>query len=657
MSPARKPPKAPKFSATPYFDQQRNSRHPDVRTWQKQMNKRGARLDVDQIYGPASERACRDFQAEQQIGVDGKVGPITWDKTWTAPVTGQGPGGGQEPPVTCPPEGGIILPPDVGFPEQPVEVPEGGVSPEEGEHAKSRPNILVIFGDDIGYSNISAYNQGMMGYRTPNIDRIAREGILFTDAYGDQSCTAGRSSFILGQSPVRTGLSRIGIPGDLFGISMNDPTLAQLLQRQGYVSGQFGKNHLGDRNHHLPTVHGFKDFFGNLYHLNAEEEPEHPDFPRDPRYPRPRGVLRCTNTGLLQQDIEDTGALTRERMPGIDEEFLDAATEWIREQHEAGTPWFCWFNTSRMHIWTRLKEESEGVTGYGLYPDGMVEHDGHVGELLDLLDELGIADNTICIYTTDNGAEVFTWPDGGTTPFRSEKNSVWEGAYRVPMVARWPARFPAGAQCSGIFSLLDWLPTLCAAAGWPTVKRDLLAGHLIGDRDRPWKAFLDGYNMLDALTTPGADWPRHEFFYITDAGQVACLRIDQWKLVIRETYANGFDIWQQPQTLLKAPIVINLRADPYEKMLTEPSMDRQRYQFERMFLAVGFAAALAAFKATLGDFPPHLTAATEDVPESMMPQDAGAVTLEDSSVVQGFAGGAEDLDEVMRVLRNAAAAD
>jgi arylsulfatase A-like enzyme len=368
-------------------------------------------------------------------------------------------------------------------------------------HAADRPNILVIFGDDIGLWNISAYNRGAMGYRTPNIDRIANEGVIFTDAYADQSCTAGRSSFLLGQSPIRTGLYMVGFPGDLFGISMNDPTLANLLHERGYACAQFGKNHLGDRDWHLPTMHGFDRFFGNLYHLNSEEEPEDPDFPEHPRYPRPRGVLRCTRTAggpVPAQEIEDTGPLTIERMPGIDEEFLDAAMAWIREQDDAGTPWFTWFNTSRMHVWTRLKAEAEGVTGLGLYPDGMVEHDGHVGQLLDLLDELDLADDTIVIYSTDNGAEVMTWPDGGATPYRGEKASTWEGGFRVPMMARWPGHFAEGTECNGITSMLDWLPTLMHAAGWPGVKRDLRRGAVADGR--PWRAHLDGYDLLPALT-------------------------------------------------------------------------------------------------------------------------------------------------------------
>ena len=425
------------------------------------------------------------------------------------------------PPAVQPPEGGVAVPEHPielpGSAEHPIELPDGSEQIPEGYR---KPNILVIFGDDIGHDNISWYNRGLLGHRTPNIDRIANEGVGFTDAYAEQSCTAGRASFLLGQSGIRTGLTRIGFPGDLFGISLDDPTLALLLKGQGYTTAQFGKNHLGDRDWHLPTVHGFDRFFGNLYHLQAEEEPEHPDFPENPLYPRPRGVLDCRNTGVLQQEITDTGPLTKERMPTIDDEFADAAEAWIREQHAAGKPWFCWTNSSRMHIWTRLKEESEGKTGLGIYPDGMVEHDAWVGRQLDLLDELGITEDTIVLYTTDNGAEVFSWPDGGCTPFRNEKNSMYDGAYRVPMMMRWPGHIPAGAECNGIISHLDLLPTLMAAAGLPNIKQALLAGFLIGDQNRPWKACLDGYNMLPALTTEGEKWPRSEFFYINDQGEV-----------------------------------------------------------------------------------------------------------------------------------------
>ncbi|UCD52003.1 MAG: arylsulfatase, partial [Phycisphaerales bacterium] len=335
--------------------------------------------------------------------------------------------------------------------------------------AQTKPNILVIMGDDIGYWNISTYNQGMMGYETPNIDRIAEEGMFFTDAYGEQSCTAGRAAFITGQLPVRTGLTKVGLPGAELGMKAETPTMAEYLKSKGYMTGQFGKNHFGDRDEHLPTQHGFDEFFGNLYHLNAEEEPENEDYPKDPEFRRkfgPRGVLKASADGR----IEDTGPLSRKRMETVDTEFLAAAMDFIDRQNAARKPWFCWYNTSRMHVWTHLKPESKGVTGLGLYPDGMVEHDGHVGQLLQKLDELGVADNTIVIYTTDNGVEKFGWPDGGTAPFRSEKNSNWEGGYRIPMVVRWPGVIEPGSRCNEIFSLQDWVPTLMAGVGDPDVK-------------------------------------------------------------------------------------------------------------------------------------------------------------------------------------------
>lgn len=539
--------------------------------------------------------------------------------------------------------GGIHLPEGGDFPGQ------SGAGEEEGPPAR-KPNILVIFGDDIGHHNISAYNLGLMGYRTPNIDRIAREGVLFTDAYGDQSCTAGRSSFLLGQTPIRTGLTKVGVPGDLFGISMRDPTLANLLQEEGYACGQFGKNHLGDHDWHLPTVHGFDVFFGNLYHLNSHEEPENPDFPDAPRFPRPRGVLRCTRTSPTSQEIEDTGPLSTGRMPGIDDEFADAAEAWIRGQHAAGKPWFCWFNTSRMHIFTRLKPESDGVTGLGVYPDGMTEHDGHVGRLLGLLDELDIAGDTIVLYSTDNGAEVMSWPDGGCTPFRSEKNSTWEGAYRVPMLARWPGVLPAGAQCNGITSMLDWLPTLMSAVGRPGIKADLMRG--ISADGRSWRAFLDGYDLLPALRGRAA-WPRSEFFYITDDAQVCAVRHNQHKIVYLESTGAGFGVWQLPFRHLRLPKIVNLRSDPFERADEEPAMGNTRYTIDRLFLFTGAAALVKALSATLAEWPPHLTD-PGDLGELAR---AHEVSLKDSPVVKTYRGGSGQLDQLAAWLHNAASAD
>ena len=372
------------------------------------------------------------------------------------------------------------------------------------------PNILVIMADDIGYWNVSAYNRGLMGYRTPNIDRIANEGAIFTDYYGQQSCTAGRAAFITGQSPMRTGLLKVGLPGAKEGLSDKDPTLAELLKPLGYTTGQFGKNHLGDRNEFLPTVHGFDEFFGNLYHLNAEDEPEHPDYPKNTEFKLkfgPRGVLRCTATtvetpgedprfGLWgKQNCEDTGPLDKKRMETVDQEFLDATLNFIDRANQQKKPFFAWFNSSRMHIWTRLKPESEGKTGLGIYPDGMVEHDGQVGQLLKKLDDLGIADNTIVIYTTDNGAEAFSWPDGGTTPFRGEKNTNWEGSYRVPAMVRWPGLVQPRTELNDIFSAEDWVPTLVAAAGDPDIKAKLLQGYDAGGKS--FKVHLDGYDQRD----------------------------------------------------------------------------------------------------------------------------------------------------------------
>jgi arylsulfatase A-like enzyme len=547
------------------------------------------------------------------------------EATSTGHGHGKPPSHGHKPP-SCPPAGGVDLPP--GVPELP-EVPI------DKEHP---PNILVIFGDDIGLANISAYNQGLCGYRTPSIDRIAREGVLFTDAYADQSCTAGRSSFILGQSPIRTGLTRVGLPGDLFGISPNDPTLANLLVDHGYACGQFGKNHLGDRDWHLPTRHGFDVFFGNLYHLNAEEEPENPDYPEHPAYPGPRGVLRCERQGN-GQTIEDTGPLSSARMPGIDDEFAGAAMAWITAKQTAGTPWFCWFNSSRMHVWTRLKADSEGTTGLGLYPDGMVEHDNHVGQLLDLLDELDAADNTIVVYSTDNGAEVFTFPDGGTTPFRAEKGSNYEGGYRVPMMARWPGHFPAGAQCNGITSMLDWLPTLMAAVGEPEIRRDLITGKVADGR--PWRAHLDGYNLLDNLMGRRVPWPRREFFYITDDGRISALRYEQWKFLVLEQRAEGFASWADPPIELRMPKITNLRSDPYERAQAE-SGAYEEWFMRRGFLFAGAGLIVAAFAATLAEFPPR-------------PSEEGAFVHEGetSPLVAAFEGGADDLARLERLFATA----
>ena len=481
-----------------------------------------------------------------------------------------------------------------------------------------KPNILVIMGDDIGYWNISAYNRGMMGYHTPNIDRIANEGGIFTDYYAQQSCTAGRAAFITGQSPIRTGLLKVGLPGAKEGLSAKDPTLAELLKPQGYATGQFGKNHLGDRNEFLPTVHGFDEFFGNLYHLNAEEEPENPDYPKASEYPNfranfgPRGVLKCVATETEtasddphfgpwgKQKCEDTGPLTKKRMETVDGEFLDASLNFIDRAHDAKKPFFVWFNSTRMHIFTHLKPESQGVTGLGIYPDGMVEHDGQVGQLLKKLDDLHIADNTIVIYTTDNGAEAFSWPDGGTTPFRSEKNSNWEGGYRVPAVVRWPGAVKPHTEINGIFSSEDWVPTLVAAAGEPDVKQKLLDGY--DAAGKTFKVHLDGYDQHDLLA--GGPTARHAFFYWTDDGDLAGLRYDQWKVVFLEQQHEGLRVWQEPLVRLRAPLLFNLRADPFEKAILE-SGEYEKWYVERMFVMAPAVAIVQRELATFKDFPPR----------------------------------------------------
>ncbi|MEE9183230.1 MAG: arylsulfatase, partial [Acidimicrobiia bacterium] len=403
--------------------------------------------------------------------------------------------------------------------------------------AQDRPNILVIWGDDVGWFNIRAYNMGMMGYDTPNIDRIAREGMIFTDFYGQQSCTAGRAAFITGQSPVRTGLTKVGMPGSTLGLQAEDVSLAELLKNHGYTTGQFGKNHLGDLDEFLPTNHGFDEFFGNLYHLNAEEEPEDPDYPDHiPEFRErfgPRGVIHSYADGR----IEDTGPLTRRRMETVDEEFLEAALGFIDQAHQADQPFFVWFNSTRMHIWTHLKPESQGVTGQGVYADGMVEHDGHVGQLLAKLDELGITDNTIVMYSTDNGAEVFSWPDGGMIPFRGEKNTNWEGGYRVPAMIRWPGRIEAGTVSNEIMSHEDWVPTFMAAVGEPDIKEKLLEGHTADGKS--FRVHLDGYNLLPYLTGQAEHGPRREFYYWTDDGAMAGVRYNDWKVVFMEQRAHG----------------------------------------------------------------------------------------------------------------------
>jgi len=481
----------------------------------------------------------------------------------------------------------------------------------------ARPNILVIFGDDVGVWNVSAYNRGMMGYRTPNIDRIAREGAMFTDAYAQQSCTAGRAAFITGQSPMRTGLTKVGLPGAPEGLSAKDPTLANLLKAKGYATGQFGKNHLGDRNEFLPTLHGFDEFFGNFYHLNAEEEPENPDYPKDPKFKEmfgPRGVFKCKATSKVsslpddprfgawgKQDCEDTGPLNTKRMETIDYEVADVATDFIKRQHADGKPWFVWFNTSRMHVWTHLREEYQNKTGLGLYADGMVEHDNHVGQMLALLDELGVTDNTIVIWSSDNGAEVMSWPDGGATPFRGEKNTNWEGGYRVPLVVRWPGVIKPGSKINDIISHEDWVPTLMAAVGEPDLKDNLLKGSKVAGTD--YKVHIDGYNLMPAFQGQG-EWPRREFLYWTDDGNIAGLRYDRWKLVFMEQRAESFEVWEEPLVTLRTPKLFDLRADPFERA-DHDGIGYKTWRFERIFLLAPAQVYVKNWLKSFEEFPPR----------------------------------------------------
>ncbi|MFO1092297.1 MAG: arylsulfatase [Planctomycetaceae bacterium] len=473
------------------------------------------------------------------------------------------------------------------------------VSAALGQTGK-KPNIVVIWGDDIGVHNISAYNHGIMGYRTPNIDRIAREGALFTDSYSQQSCTAGRASFILGQHPFRTGLLTIGMPGSEHGIPEWTPTIGDLLKQQGYATGQFGKNHLGDRDKHLPTVHGFDEFFGNLYHLNAEEEPETYYYPKDPEFKKkygPRGVLHCKSDGKGGQTIEDTGPLTVKRMETIDEEVHKHAMAFVDRQTQAKKPFFLWYNSTRMHVWTHLKKESQGKTGIGLYPDGMVEHDGFVGEVLKKLDDLGIADNTIVVYGTDNGAETGTWPDGGITPFHGEKGTTWEGGLRVPMLVRWPGVIKPGTIINEIFSQEDWMPTLLAAAGVPDVVEKLAKGYEANGRT--FKVHADGYNFMPYFKGETEKGPREEILYFGQGGELNAVRWNDWKVnfaVVDGNIATG------TRKVTGWPLIVNLKADPYEKMPLESSM-YLRWYADNIWLFVPVQAQVRDFLATVPEYP------------------------------------------------------
>ena len=482
-----------------------------------------------------------------------------------------------------------------------------------------KPNILVIWGDDIGLSNLSCYGDGVLGYRTPNIDRIADEGVRFTDYYGEQSCTAGRSAFITGQSVLRTGLSKVGMPGADLGLRAEDPTIAELLKPLGYATGQFGKNHLGDKDEFLPSNHGFDEFFGNLYHLNAEEEPELPDYPTEEDFPNfrknfgPRGVIRSYADGR----VEDTGPLTKKRMETCDEEFLESAVDFIDRKTDEGTPWFLWFNTTHMHFRTHIKPESRGQSGrwQSEYHDAMIDHDKHVGTLLDKLDELGISDNTIVMYSTDNGPHANTWPDGATTPFRNEKNSNWEGAFRLPAMIRWPGRIPAGVVTNDIVSAMDMLPTFLAAAGEPDIKEKLLTGHQAGSKT--FKVHLDGYNLLPFLTVEGERSPRNEFFYFSDDGDLVAIRYDNWKLVFMEQRMRGtMQIWAEPFTPLRIPKIFNLRTDPFE-LADVTSNTYWDWVIDHAFLLVPAQTFVGEFLATFKEFPPRQKAASFSVDQVM----------------------------------------
>jgi arylsulfatase len=504
-------------------------------------------------------------------------------------------------------------------------------APQEGSgNEQEKPNILVIWGDDIGTWNISHNNHGMMGYRTPNIDRIAQEGVAFTDYYGQQSSTAGRAAFISGSVPVRSGMTKVGLPGATQGWQKTDCTMATVLKGQGYATGQFGKNHEGDRNEHLPTIHGFDEFLGNLYHLNAEEEPENEDYPRGMMLANgktflqtfgPRGVLKCKATDVDdptedprfgrvgRQTIEDTGPLTKKRMETIDDETVAAAKDFIKRQNAAGKPFFCWWNGTRMHFRThvskeRMTEIKKKYPSADEYTVGMVEHDMHVGELLKLLDELGIADNTIVMYSTDNGPHFNTWPDAANTPFRSEKNSNWEGAYRVPCFVRWPGHFPAGTTLNGIVAHEDWLPTFAAAAGAPDIKEKLLKGTEINGRK--YRNYIDGYNMLDYFSGKAKESPRKEFWYLNDDAQIVAARYEDWKVVFLENRGVAFGVWREPFTELRIPLLFNLRRDPFEKA-QHNSNTYNDWFLDRPFVVVPIQGMAAKFLMTMKEYPPSQT--------------------------------------------------
>lgn len=463
--------------------------------------------------------------------------------------------------------------------------------------AQDKPNILVIWGDDIGVHNISAYNHGIMGYQTPNIDRIANEGALFTDSYAQQSCTAGRAAFMLGQHPFRTGLLTIGMPGSEHGIPDWTPTIADVAKEQGYVTMQAGKNHFGDQDRHLPTNHGFDEFFGNLYHLNAEEEPESYYYPKDPEFREkygPRGVIKSSADGT----IEDTGPMTRKRMETADDEFLAATVDFIKRAHEQGKPFFVWHNSTRMHVWTHLREEAVGRTGIGLYPDGMVEHDDQVGVLLDLVDELGIEDNTIVMYSTDNGAETISWPDGGTTPFHGEKGTTWEGGFRVPLLVKWPGVIEGGTKINDIISHEDWMPTFGEAMGQDNLVEELKVGKVLNNTE--YRVHLDGSSFVPLFAGEVEKGPRDSIFYFDQPGNLNAVRVGDFKAHFA-TLEGGINtaIRQTPAW----PLIVNLKADPYEKAALESEMYLRWYAENTMWMFVPIQERIKGFLGSLADYP------------------------------------------------------
>jgi arylsulfatase len=479
-----------------------------------------------------------------------------------------------------------------------------------------KPNILVIWGDDIGTWNISHNSRGMMGYKTPNIDRVAKEGVAFTDYYAQQSCTAGRAAFISGSVPVRSGMTKVGMPNAPQGWQKTDVTMATILKSQGYATGQFGKNHQGDRDEHLPTMHGFDEFIGSLYHLNAEEEPENRDYPRDMKLANgktfletfgPRGVIKSKADGKGGQTIENLGPLTKKRMETIDEESLAAAKDFITRMNKEGKPFFCWWNGTRMHFRTHVKAEHKNLAGPNSdeYSDGMVEHDMHVGELLKLIDDLGLTDNTIVQYSTDNGPHYNTWPDAGTTPFRSEKNSNWEGAFRVPCFIKWPGKFPAGTTLNGIVSHEDWLPTFAAAAGAPDIKEKLLKGG-VELNGRTYKNHIDGYDLTDYLSGKVQDSPRNEFIYVGDDGDVMSIRVGDWKATYLENRAEQLQVWREPLIKLRLPLLFNLRRDPFERA-QHNSNTYHDWMIDRAYVLGPMQMVASKFLLTMKEFPPSQT--------------------------------------------------